>query len=31
MTIILNEDYQITKLRAPATIENTSLSAERVY
>ena len=31
MTIILNEDYQITKLRAPAIIENTLLSAERVY
>jgi hypothetical protein len=31
MTIILNEDYQITKLRAPATLESTSLSAESVY
>ncbi|MCG6533207.1 MAG: hypothetical protein L7F78_00655 [Syntrophales bacterium LBB04] len=31
MTIILNEDYQITKLRAPATLKNTSLCAERVY
>jgi hypothetical protein len=31
MTIILNEDYQIAKLRAPATLENTLLSAERVY
>ena len=31
MTIILNEDYQITKLRAPATLESASLSAESVY
>ena len=31
MTIILNEDYQITKLRAPATLERASLSAESVY
>jgi hypothetical protein len=31
MTIILNEDYQITKLRAPATLESTSLSAESIY
>jgi hypothetical protein len=31
MTIFLNEDYQITRLRAPATIENISLTAERVY
>jgi len=31
MTIILNEDYQITKLRAPAILESASLSAESVY
>jgi hypothetical protein len=31
MTIILNEDYHITKLRAPAAFERTPLSAERVY
>jgi len=31
MTIILNEDYHITKLRAPAAFGSTPLAAERVY
>jgi hypothetical protein len=30
MTITLNEDYHITKLRAPAAFESTPLAAERV-
>jgi hypothetical protein len=30
MTITLNEDYHITKLRVPAAFESTPLAAERV-
>ncbi len=31
MTINLNEDYHITKLRAPVAFESTPVSAESVY
>lgn len=31
MTILLNEDYQITKLRAPAMVDSTALPVETWY